>query len=190
MATKTLPPQAVLLQLLQYDPETGKLYWRERGLEWFASGRYSADRNAAIWNTRFAGKEAFFSLDGHGYPMGSVLGEPYRAHRVIWKMITGEEPAMIDHINGDRADNRLQNLRPATHAENLRNCRMSKNNTSGANGVRLDDKTGLWHAQIMVNYKTINLGLFPSRDEAIAARQNANSRFGFSQGHGELRATR
>lgn len=185
MATKTLPAQDVLLQLLRYEPDTGKLFWRHRGEEWFKSGvgRYTARRAAAAWNTRHADKEAFTGLT-HGYHEGAIFRSNYRAHRVIWKMVTGEDPEVIDHLDRDRGNNRWENLSNTSHAQNLRNCGLSKNNTSGMTGVRWDDRQSRWHAQIMVDYKTINLGYFEAVDDAVAARQSANRKFGFSHGHG------
>ena len=91
----------------------------------------------------------------------------YTAHRLAWMYVHGRWPAnQLDHINGDRADNRIDNLREATNAENAQN-RLRKDNKSGFPGVRAENNK--WLAEIKVNYKPIRLGLFATPEEAHAA---------------------
>src|SRR6516165_2528570 len=96
-------------ELLRYEPKTGKLFWKPRPIEMFAFDPsvhttkriYSAERAWKKWNTRYAEKEALTAINNWGYRHGQVLGQTMQAHRVIWKMVTGRFPEMIDHINGD-----------------------------------------------------------------------------------------
>jgi hypothetical protein len=98
--TKELPSPDLLRKLLRYEPETGKLFWRERDREFFKS-----DRDYKVWNIRFAGKEAFTASDC-GYKTGKVFGKTYRAHRIIWALQTGAWPRdEIDHIDQDKSNN-------------------------------------------------------------------------------------
>lgn len=135
MAAKALPEKSVLLQLLRYDQATGKLFWRERGVEWFPAK--TPNRSASLcmlWNSMNADKEALTCVS-NGYRAGAILGENYKAHRVIWKMQTGYEPNCIDHINGVRADNRMENLRDVSVGENARNRRRPSTNRTGVIGL-------------------------------------------------------
>jgi len=169
-----------LRRLLQYDAETGSLIWLPRPLEMFPS-----ERHWKRWNTCFAWKPALGSLDAHGYLTGRIFNSLYKAHRVAWALATGAWPtADIDHINGTRDDNRLENLRSVSRQENLKNRRLSSNNTSGAHGVSLHKQAGKWRARISVDNKEISLGLFETKEQAILARQKANADFNFHASHG------
>lgn len=180
MAAKDLPDPELLRKLLRYEPETGKLFWRERPREMFI--RYA---DFLTWNTRYAGKEAFTSKDNNGYRQGSIFKKMHKAHRVILAIAYGEYPSgSTDHINGDPGDNRLENLRATTQAENMRNTAMPKNNTSGVVGVYWFKRTNAWRAAIKVGGKNKHLGYFKSKDSAIAARAAAEIEHGFHENHG------
>lgn len=168
MATKRLPSRDYLLRTLDYDPETGIVRWRHR------------DDVADNINARDAGKPAGGPGAG-GMRIGLApdgVSARFRLHRVIWKMVYGTEPAIIDHINGDFNDNRLCNLRPATHAENMRNSRVKR---KGLKGVVFHKKTGRWHARIMVDKKQISLRYHDTEAAAHAAYVAAAARL-----HGEF----
>jgi hypothetical protein len=92
-------------------------------------------------------------------------------------------PTQIDHINHIRDDNRWVNLRNVIHRANQLNTSLSSNNTSGFNGVRILP-SGRYSAFIMVQRKQISLGTYDTLEEAIAARQAANSKYGFHVNHG------
>ena len=173
MRFREMPSHETLNALLQYDPETGSLYWKHRTEEWFPSGgRFRVAVLCAQWNSKYAGKEAFTSKNLKGYKIGAVLGQGLLAHRVIWKMEHGSEPAdQIDHINGNPSDNRLCNLREATAAENAQNRKRAKINTSGAVGVVAEG--GGWRAQIKVGGRSTRLGLFKTKGEAERAYASA-----------------
>jgi hypothetical protein len=98
--------QAVVRKLLEYDPASGVLTWRQRDRRWFKT-----DRAWASWNAKHAGRPALASRDTHGYLAGKIFGRMYRAHRVIWLHQKGARPPVVEHENHNRRDNRLLNLR-------------------------------------------------------------------------------
>lgn len=181
---KDLPPPELLRKLLSYKPDTGRLFWKERSADMFTDGKQTAEHICANWNSRFAGKEAFTTDNGYGYRTGSIFDCTYMAHRVIWAMIHDECPDTIDHINGVRDDNRIENLRSVSLAENLKNQKRYSRNTSGVCGVYWHKRDNKWDAQIRVGGKLMHLGLFTDFDEAVAARKKAEVEHGFHQNHG------
>lgn len=99
-----------------------------------------------------------------------------RMHRYIIKAVPGE---IVDHINGNGLDNRRKNLRIVSNANNVVNQRLHKNNTSGHRGVSWSKRDKKWYAYIMVNYKTIALGKFTKKNDAIVAfKKAAKKHFG------------
>lgn len=96
-------------------------------------------------------------------------------HRMVLDM-SGYETFQVDHKNGNCLDNRRDNLRICTNAENARN-RHAVNTASGEKGVTWDWRTKSWKAQIMLNYKNIHLGRFVQKEHAAAAYQEAAKRF-------------
>jgi hypothetical protein len=169
----------ILRQLLRYEEETGKLFWLPRGQEWFADGR-----QCAAWNTRWANKQAFTNVKGNGYLSGNILGMSFYAHRVGWAIATGEWPRHeVDHLNGQRSDNRLENLRDASPKENQRNQKRSSRNTSGDVGVYWHKRAQKWAVQIFPG-KAVWLGLFPDKASAVKARKDAETSLGFHPNHG------
>lgn len=113
-----------------------------------------------------------------------VSGVQLKAHRIIWMLLYGDEPAEVDHINHNRADNRPVNLRAADRTANQRNASMYKTNTSGANGVHWQSKNGKWRAEIRHERKSIHLGYFSDFREAAAARKAAEKQYGYHANHG------
>lgn len=93
-------------------------------------------------------------------------------------------PKEIDHINHNRSDNRLNNLREVTHVENGHNISKKTNNTTGYTGVVYHKATGKWLAQIMINGKNKYLGLFSTIEEAVEKRKEAEKDFNFYANHG------
>lgn len=182
MAAKALPAQELLNQLLSYDPETGKLYWKERPVSMFTSGKQSAEHNASIWNGKFAGKEAF-TANSRGYKVGRIEDNGFFAHRVIWKMVYGTEPDQIDHIDGNPGHNRLENFRESCDAINALNKATPNNNTTGHIGVYRARK-GKWRAAIQVDGRQKSLGHFSDINDAIAARKQAEIAHGYHENHG------
>jgi hypothetical protein len=107
----------------------------------------------------------------NGYVCIRIDNILYTAHRLAWLYVHGNWPAhQLDHINKNRSDNRLCNLREATNAENAQNRKRSDNKT-GYTGVNQENNK--WKAEIKLNYKTIRLGLFETPEEAYSAYLSA-----------------
>lgn len=106
------------------------------------------------------------------------------AHRLIWLYIHGVWPDVIDHINHDVLDNRIENLRSVSRMENQRNRSLNLNNKSGATGVCWSDTEKKWVAQIKTDGVIHRLGSFVEKDAAIEARADAEIDLGFHPNHG------
>lgn len=139
-----------------------------------------------MWNARYAGTEASFR-DRRGYKRLRLHNVGYPAHRVIWKMVNGEDPPyVIDHINGDPGDNRLLNLRATTQAENTKNSSLRKGSSSGAIGVSWNKAAQKWYAHIRSDGVMWCIGMFETFNDALVARKFAERVFGFHENHGRL----
>lgn len=170
----------VARQLLRCEPETGRLFWKQRSREFFTT-----KRSWKTWNSRFSEMEAFTYCDVHGYRSGKILGRMYRAHRIVFLIQTGKwPPEQLDHVNGIRTDNRFSNLSAVSNAENGRNRKRQRNNTSGVTGVTWNRKEQVWYAQIKILGDQKYLGHFDTIEAAAAARKLANANYGFSERHG------
>ena len=177
MTKRILPTPEQLRELLHYEPDTGKLFWRERGISYFPD-----ERAWKSWNTRLSGKETFKSCTQHGHKKASIFNATWLGHRVAWAIHYGEwAENEVDHINGDPTDNRISNLRLATRAENGRNRKISKANTSGYKGVWWDNARSRWRAAIRIDGVKTALGCFPDPETAHAAYCEAASKY-----HGEF----
>ena len=109
-------------------------------------------------------------LQNTGHRQIKIDGKIYLAHRVIWMLHHGSWPKNdIDHINGIRDDNRIENLREATRQENSLNRSLSKLNKSGVKGVYFMNSRNKWHAKIKLKGKTIHIGYFDKKEDAIEA---------------------
>jgi hypothetical protein len=166
----------LLPTLLRYEPETGKLFWLER-------------ESPPQWNAKCANKEAFIYVNTVGYHQGAIFGRGYLAHRVIWALVHGEWPTgEIDHINGNRADNRLINLRSVSHKQNSHNQKLRNTNTSGVCGVSWVQRDARWYASIHHDGKSKSLGQYKDFNDAVAARKAAEIEFGYHPNHGRQAA--
>jgi hypothetical protein len=157
---KPLPPVAVLRELFDYEPDTGLLKWRARS----SPHATRAVLDAPAGTVKTGGYLAV------GLP-GGTKGKfgTYYVHRIIWKMMTGDDPVdQIDHADGDRQNNRWQNLRAASNSTNKQNSRLYKNNTSGVKGVCWDAYHAMFVAYITVDSKQRRLGRFKDREDAIS----------------------
>lgn len=152
---KPLPSLERLNELFVYDPLTGDLRWKSIPANF---------RRAKVGD--IAG-----TIGWKGYRVVGIDRVYYLAHRIIWKMMTGEEPAdQIDHEDTDRLNNRWANLRPVTNGKNVWNSKLRKDNKSGFKGVHF--KQGRWRAVLggAVNgKKQQHLGCFATAEEAARA---------------------
>ncbi len=126
------------------------------------------------------------TLGARGYLCCGFNGKTLYVHRVIWCLHTGRDltpRVQIDHINHDRLDNRICNLRETDNTGNSMNKTMRTANTSGATGVYWHKAAGKWRAFITVGYKQIHLGLHADFDAAVVARKDAERRYGFHENH-------
>jgi len=113
-------------------------------------------------------------IDYLGYRIIEGLGgKAVLANRLIFFMHTGAIPQVIDHINGDSSDNRIENLRPATVSKNAMNCKLSASNTSGVKGVGWHKATAKWTAYIRIDKRHRSLGVFESFFDAVCSRRAA-----------------
>lgn len=170
-----------LNEAFTYNPDTGELVWKTRPRHMF--------KNNQAWlsaNTRFAGKLAS-SKHNDGYLTVRFEYKSFLVHRIAWCMTHGDFPKdgfEIDHINGDRSDNRLVNLRLVDRTGNSQNHALHCNNTSGQVGVYWGKRGSKWRAVITVNKKPIHLGCFDCFDDAVNARKQAEIGYGFHPNHG------
>ena len=158
--------KAEILRSLSYDPETGYVTW--------AISKKGAKQDVEIK-----------TKDKDGYLLVGVNYKLYRLHRVVWLIHYGEWPSgCIDHINGVRDDNRIENLRCVTVAENSKNQKKNIKNKSGVVGVILERKSNKWAAYITISRKNIWLGTFSNIFDAAACRISAQNKAGFHANHG------
>jgi hypothetical protein len=146
-------------ELLNYDPETGVFTWAK-------------DRKGHARAGKIAGAN-----HGRGYRTIVVNDVEYLAHRLAWAMHYGSAPTdmQIDHINGDRKDNRISNLRIASHSDNCRNSKVRKHSKTGIKGVK--KRGSKWHVRIRVQGQEIWLGSYNTPDEARAAYNAAAEKY-------------
>jgi len=141
---------------------------------------YNAHTGMFIWRFPRQGR-ARSRMTGRSGPDGYLFicidGKLYLAHRLAWLHMTSSWPSdEIDHRNGIRSDNRWNNLRKATRAENGQNISMRSDNTSGLPGVSWDKRRLKWRAYININGHQIALGYFPDKANAGIAYIKAKNR--------------
>jgi hypothetical protein len=142
----------VLKRRFDYDQINGGLLWK------------SCERHPSIKKSRTVG-----SLNINGYIESRLFpgGKQFKVHRLVWAFHFGDPgKSEIDHINGNKHDNRIENLRLSTRADNTRNVKLRSNNKSGVKGVSWHKATKKWKAQIQCDKKKIGLGYFKTIEEA------------------------
>lgn len=153
-----------LHEILHYEPVTGLFTWK-----------ISPNRRIHVGD--IAGNP-----DLYGYIRIGINGKHYKTHRLAWLYVYGKLPSeAIDHINGVRDDNRIVNLREATHAENMRNFPARKKSFSGVKGVYWHKATNKWTATCTTDGKRCHLGYFTNITEAEMAVRNIREKH-----HGEF----
>jgi hypothetical protein len=159
-----IPSQDRLQRFVNYNPKTGLFTWKARG------PRMHSGRPAGILH--------------RGYVTLIIEKKRYRAHRLAWLYVHGEWPELLDHVNGDPADNRLSNLRLCTVAENTQNRKRHRNNASGYKGVTFHKMSRKWEVCIMAFGKKEYLGLYSTAEKAAAVYDAAAQEL-----HGEFART-
>jgi len=160
---KPTPSQAYLDFTFTYDAHTGLLNWSEEAM--------------TPWKNNPVG-----SRGACGHLKLKLDGRSIYVHRVIWKLVTGEDPdKCIDHINGDPSDNRWCNLRLATPSENTCNSKLSRRNSSGFKGVTPAATKGKWQANLQFEKNRVYLGTYDTPQEAHVIYRIAAARM-----HGEF----
>jgi len=165
---KLLPDQKYLAARLNYDPETGVLRWKVRTPDMFTDGKRPREWACNNWNAKHAGKEAFTAVSNIGNKTGLIDSVPYVAARIIWKLVHGYDPVEVDHINRDKTDNRICNLREADRSMNCLNRGLLRNNKSGISGIYLEKSSGLW----VVEVAGVRYGRRKDKSEAIKLRES------------------
>lgn len=158
-----------LKTVVNYDPETGVFTWK-----------------IATSNRNPVGSPAGTTTNA-GYRSMTIDGKRYLAHRLAWLYVYGEWPTSdLDHINLDRTDNRIANLREASRGQNMANGNLRKDNTSGCKGVYWNKQSSKWRVTIQKNGRMIQIGMFASYDDAVRAatkaRQEIHGEFAGSEG--------
>lgn len=155
MSAKELT-QVRLKELVHYDKNTGRMVWIKPT------------------STRVKVGDVVGSNDGRGYLQTSIDGQRYRVHRLAWLWIYGVLPTNhIDHIDRNRANNRITNLRDLPQALNNQNIGITNTNTSGFLGVSWSKAMKKWEARISINNKGKVLGYFDRPEEASNTYQLA-----------------
>lgn len=154
-----------LKELLLYDPDTGIFTW------------ISSTKNYR----RPIGAVAGY-INSLGYVQIGIDCVAYGAHRLAWMYVHGNLPEMdVDHINGNPSDNRIENLRLATHQQNMCNRKKRRDNTSGYPGVYFNKAANKWRACIRVEGRRIHLGYFKTaqeeHDKYVEASKNYHSQY-------------
>lgn len=184
--TNHLPCPTVLRQLLRYEPETGKLFWKPRPMWMFSdSKRRSALHNCNHWNSTFSGKRAMTNQIQDGRHQGTIFGRQLLASRVVWAIMNGSWPiGQIDHENRDTSDDRISNLRDLTPSQNCKNRSMRADNSSGVTGVSISNRRRKWQARINIGRKRVTIGYFDCIAAAACARAIAEDVNGYHPTHG------
>ena len=167
--------------MVNYSPNSGEFIWKSKPID---------EPDAARWNARYAGKPCG-TYDDKGYLriLLQIDGKKrkIRAHRLAWFIANGVLPSgEIDHINQDKADNRISNLRDVPKELNQRNGTRKGNNTSGVPGVTWHKQCGKWCAQASVDGKHYHIGLFEELMEAETAVRKFRAEHGFTENHGKV----
>jgi|688.fasta_scaffold1031559_1 hypothetical protein len=152
--------QNELKNALSYNENTGIFLWKQDN----KFNRVKGGTKAGL-------------IHAHGYVKICINRKSYMAHRLAWLYVHGYFPETIDHINGIRCDNRIENLRPCTRSENNYNSRMRSDNTSGVKGVFWSTKYKKWVARIYVNKEGISLGYHTDFFEACCAIFSARKKY-------------
>lgn len=168
---KLLPSIDYLHECFDYDTMSGLVRWRLR-----PDYHFSSIGRADSFNCKHRGK-VINSSNNHNYLWVWLDGTFYLLHRVIWKMMTGTEPPeTLDHKDRNKINNEWENLRAASAAQNIIN-KETVWSRSGVLGVRKCSRGSGWEARIRYRRKSIQIGTYKTKAEAIAARKAAEKEY-------------
>ena len=174
----------VLREILDCDAAKGILIWKTRGVKWFIDGKQRATHTCKTWNGKNAGKIASKLHKPTGYYQIRIFGKRYKAHRIIWFWHYGKWPDNdIDHLDGDKGNNCIDNLADKLHADNHRNQKRRATNKSGFRGVSWCKLTNKWKSCIYVQGRQRHLGLCTSPEEAFTTYVKKVKEHGFTDRH-------
>lgn len=154
--TKPLPKLEYLQELFAY--EDGELYWRV-----YRRGGTAPGKKAG-------------TVNGNGYKVVGIDYKKYQVHRIIWVLNGNPEDEFIDHINGNKTDNRIENLRAVDMHGNNCNIGLRRDSTSGIKGVSWSKATRKWVGQVWHQHKLYRAGAFDSKEECALAVQELRCR--------------
>jgi len=161
---KEYPSQNFLNECFDYDRTNGLLYWKtERPLSHFMT-----EGTSRKWHSKYSGVEAGRikkENDTLSYKGVKLQGSEYYVHVIIWIMVYGYQPSLIDHIDGDGINNILSNLRECTSKKNSRKSKINTRNTTGIKGVRLT-KSGKYQVDASIDKKSVGFGTYDSMEYA------------------------
>jgi len=153
-----------------FEYKDGLLFWKVRPLSDFKTkGRH------VQWNERYGHKQVG-SCAGK-YVNVAINKIRYQAHRIIFLMHYGYLPIIVDHINGNTQDNKIENLRAATHTENLRNSKICKNSSSKVKNVVWHKQRQKWAVRLVINKKSKSFGLYDDIELADLVAQEARNKY-------------
>lgn len=160
--TKKIITQSQLKKMLRYDPKTGLFTWIIKAANCIKVGDIAGHQ------------------EKNGYHVNVLRNKKYLSHRLVWLYVNGYLPENeIDHINRDKSDNRISNLRETTRQCNMRNKDIQKNNKSGVVGVFCFKSRKKYLATIGISGKLIHLGYYINIKDAVKARWVAECKYGF-----------
>lgn len=175
----------ILKLTVGYNPVTGDLWWLERGPHWFINAK-DPIKESKRWNTRYQGTPAFATKSAHGYLTGRHSGVSLYAHRVMWALHNDCWPyPFLDHVNGDRSDNRILNLRVVDRTANNRNQKLRSDNKTGFCGVYFDKKSNKYRASVRDCDRQLTLGYFYTAEDADKVVRAYRQQLGYSERHGK-----
>jgi len=158
--------QERLKELFHYDPLTGLF-----------------TRKITITYNSKAGDVAK-SIDSHGYIRIAIDGKRYKAHRLAFLYMENWLPEHVDHDDHIRINNKWKNLNAANNLTNHKNMSMQSRNKSGFTGVHKSKNYDKWIVQIRNKGKTIHIGSFAKKEDALKARKAANIKYNYHPNHG------
>ena len=169
-------------ELLDFETLDNAFYYDGERLRWKIQPRLGCIRHAG---------DVAGCVKSGGYRVVGYKGKSFYAHRLIWKLVYGSAPKdQIDHIDGNRDNNKIDNLRDVSHKENQRNRRIAKDNKPGYTGVYFSRRKKNYYARITtLEGKRKCLGYFDDFDDAVKARKAAEIKYGFHENHGKLAVT-